>query len=226
MKMLSFFCMLSLVIAQVPSTALAADHEMREDIDKDTPLAEAINRANQQFHDFFGAELSEQEYPPLTEEEVVAAVMAIKAKQPEIKDPVLRIYQRIIEERVLPRGMYFGWTTGYAPGPDLTVFVKVDWRDLILMPLPIGSEDSEIGRGYGYRVRDKFVRPFTKPETIQSLRSHAAVVAGFLESEPDFPATTEWYREALEQAKAALRQLGEDPEPQPGGIKVTIRPRP
>ena len=92
---------------------------------KDIPLAEAILRANQQFPDV----------QPLTEEEVIAAMRAIKLEYPDISDSVYQIYQRVVNERVLPKGMYFShipaWHTKYG-------HFEVDWKDLTLDSLRAG----------------------------------------------------------------------------------------
>jgi hypothetical protein len=66
---------------------------------------------------------------PLTEDEVIAAVKAIKLTHPDIKPEVFDTYMRVVKERVLPKGMYFGhitsWSTEYGR-------FQVDWKDLCL----------------------------------------------------------------------------------------------
>jgi len=117
---------------------------MREDIEHDIPLADAIKEANERYP-------SRQ---PLTEDEVIAAVRAMKLKDPDISEAIYKIYQRVANERILPRGMFFShigmWTTEYGH------FV-VDWKDLSLMPLPPGTKDPDIGYGYNYRIRARFI---------------------------------------------------------------------
>ena len=119
---------------------LAEDTQMRADIEKDIPLAEALRQANQQFSDT----------QPLTEEEVVAAVRNIKQVHPDIPEDFYKTYQRVVNEHVLPRGMYFshipGWDT------DRGHF-KVDWKDLTLITLPVGSK----GPCFNYRIRARFI---------------------------------------------------------------------
>jgi hypothetical protein len=60
---------------------------------------------------------------------VVAAVRAIKVAHPDISDAVYDIYQRVVNERVLPKGMYFShisaWRNQYGS-------FEVDWKDLTL----------------------------------------------------------------------------------------------
>ncbi len=118
--------------------------DVRDDIEHDIPLADAIKQANKRFP-------SRQ---PLTEDEVIAAVRAMKLEDPNISEAIYKIYQRVADERILPRGMYFSyisrWTTDYGD------FV-VDWKDLTLMSLPLGTKDADIGYGYKYRIRARFV---------------------------------------------------------------------
>ena len=141
---------------------------MRADIDKDIPLAEAIRRANKQFPDV----------QPLTQEEVIAAVRAIKLEHPEIKEAIYEIYQRVIKERVLPKDMYFShipaWHTEHG-------HFEVDWKDLTLRPLPVGTEGEKIG--FNYRIRARFIssRPLTEAEA-KAMNDSAKV------AEPDSPA--------------------------------------
>ena len=122
------------------SPELAEDTQMRADIEKDIPLAEALRQANQQFSDT----------QPLTEDEVVAAVRNIKQVHPDIPEDFYKTYQRVVNEHVLPRGMYFshipGWDT------DRGHF-KVDWKDLTLITLPVGSK----GPCFNYRIRARFI---------------------------------------------------------------------
>ena len=122
------------------SPDLAEDTQMRADIEKDIPLAEALRQANQQFSDT----------QPLTEDEVVAAVRNIKQVHPDIPEDFYKTYQRVVNEHVLPRGMYFshipGWDT------DRGHF-KVDWKDLTLITLPVGSK----GPCFNYRIRARFI---------------------------------------------------------------------
>jgi len=118
--------------------------EIRADIDKDIPLAQAIEQANARYRDV----------QPLTEEEVVAAVRAIKLKSPNIPDPIYKIYQRVVEERVLPKGMYFshipGWINEYGN-------YIVDWKDLTLHGDYAGTTDMKPGTLFNYRIRARFI---------------------------------------------------------------------
>ncbi len=122
------------------SPSPAEDPAIREDIDKDIPLAEALRRANQQFPDA----------QPLTEEEVIAAVRNIKQKHPDIPEDFYRTYQRVVNEHILPRGMYFSQIRGWQT--ELGHF-DVDWKDLTLITLPVGSK----GPCFNYRIRARFI---------------------------------------------------------------------
>ena len=74
-----------------------AAEEMRP-LNNDIPLAEGVRRANELFPDI----------QPLTEEEVVAAVKAIKLNHQHIKRDAYDIYVRVVKERVLPKGSISG----------------------------------------------------------------------------------------------------------------------
>jgi len=129
-------------------------------LDKDIPLSEGIQLANKEFPD----------RQPLTEDEVIAAVRAIKLTHPDMKQDVYDTYMRVVKERVLPKGMYFSritsWNTQYGR-------FQVDWKDLCLegrvateqerkeslskMPSGMKAEgDVRVG-GFGYRIRARFV---------------------------------------------------------------------
>jgi len=107
--------LITLLLLTLPGFAA----EQMKPLDKDIPLAEGIRQANELFPDA----------QPLTEEEVIAAVKAIKLKHPDIKPDVYETYMRVVKERVLPKGMYFSritsWTTEYGR-------FQVDWKDLCL----------------------------------------------------------------------------------------------
>lgn len=130
-----------------------AHGQMRPDIDQDIPLAKAIKQANKDFPDV----------QPLTEDEVIAAVRAIKLQDPGISDAFYKVYQRVADEHVLPKGMYFsripGWHTQYG------IFV-VDWKDLTLDADRAGIIGLRPGAGYNYRIRARFIssRPLTDQE--------------------------------------------------------------
>jgi hypothetical protein len=137
--------------------AWTQDEFPRSDIQSDIPLAEAIRRVNR-------AHPAPQ---PLTEDEVVAAVGAIKLTKPQISEEVYRIYQRVIDERIIPAGVSFShvseWRTQFGQ-------FKVDWLNLNLMPLgPLGRKDEKMGHGFNYRIRARFIssRPLTQEEQRQ-----------------------------------------------------------
>jgi len=149
----------ALIILALPS---AAQQDMKP-LDKDIPLAEGIQQANAFFSDM----------QPLTEQEVVAAVKAIKLMHPDIKTNVYQIYTRIVTDRVWPKGMYFrqitNWNTQYG-------MTHVDWLDICLefdqpltpeerkealASLPKGfvvADPNNMKKGgFAYRIRSRFV---------------------------------------------------------------------
>jgi len=99
----------------------AADSLIRTNIDQDIPLAEAVRWANGQFHP----------NPPLTEAEVIAAVRAIKLEHSDISPQLLEIYQRVPQEQVLPKDMYFVQTTHLdtTAGEFQMDRINLVWRD-------------------------------------------------------------------------------------------------
>jgi hypothetical protein len=87
-----------------------------------------------------------------------------------------QIYKRVVRERVLPRGMSLERISQYTLAKEHVV-VTVDWTGLKLMPIPdgakdpkIGYKDPEIGFGYTYRIRSRFIssRPMTEEEIVAS----------------------------------------------------------
>lgn len=168
MKALAILTMFSLLT--IPTSGQAQGRAIRPDIDKDIPLAQAIRQANNQFPDAL----------PLTEEEVVAAVRAIKLEHPDIKEEIYETYMRVVRERVLPKGMYFAqtrsWSTEYGK-------FEVDWKDLRLRRDRLATDEerkaflskthiASVGElrmndgGFGYRIRARFIssRPLTEEE--------------------------------------------------------------
>ncbi len=143
------------------ASAQAEDRELRPDIDKDIPLAEAVRRVNEQFPDA----------QPLTEDEVVAAVRAIKLTQPDIKEDTYEQYMRVVKERVLPKEMYFSRTTAWNTQYGL---FQVDWKDLTIRGhvataaekaevmsklsknVTFAAKELRVG-GFTYRIRARFV---------------------------------------------------------------------
>ena len=126
------------ILAILPiALASLAQAQMRHDIEKDIPLHEAVRRANDEF-DYV---------PPLTESEVVAAVRAIKIKYPDLKDSIYQVYQRIVKEKVLPRGLFFSRIRQWEC--DGKVF-EVRWKDLSYF-------DPDSKTGFNYRFRSRFI---------------------------------------------------------------------
>jgi hypothetical protein len=159
--MKSIITFITVAFLALTASVRAQNNGVRSDIDKDIPLAQAIERVNEQFPDS----------QPLTEEEVVAAVRAIKLKHPDIKDETYELYMRIVKERVIPRDMYFsrttGWDTRYGK-------FQVDWKDLCLRgrvatdaeredliskfpDKPVANAGSIRVGGFSYRIRARFV---------------------------------------------------------------------
>ena len=148
---------LSLIIAlALPRVAQAQATQVRADIDKDIPLAAAIERLNQQFTNV----------PPLTEKEVIAAVRTIKKRHADIEEVVYRVYQRVAVERVLPKGMSFEHYDGWTTTED--GHFKKDRTDLTLTYSRAGIKVERYD-GFSLPIRDRNIsfRPLAGWETLK-----------------------------------------------------------
>jgi hypothetical protein len=156
-----------------------ADLYTRPDIDKDIPLAEAIRRVNEEFPD----------PTPLTEDEVVAAVQAIRLAHPSIPADIYKTYMRVVKERVLPKDMWFTRMTSWRTKDGI---FQVDWKNLRLEGRPATAAETaamlssistnttvsggfRIG-GFDYRVRARFVS--WSPQTHSRSRATEEIVPG------------------------------------------------
>ena len=122
---------------------LQADPDRRPDWDKPIPLVWALKDFNTKYPDG----------NPLTEEEVIAAVRAIKTAHPNMDEDLFRLYQKVAEDRVLPPGFYFSRSTYWKiDGWEY----EVDWKDLIMEILPEHGLKKNFA-GFGYRIRARFI---------------------------------------------------------------------
>lgn len=160
----TLICPLTILAMAVSLAAAPDDTQIRADISEDIPLTEAIQRANTQFPDL----------QPLTAAEVIAAVKMIKREHPGMSEAIHRIYLRIVEEGVLPRGVYFSRIPVLETETD---HFDVDWKDLTLTALPPGTKDPVIGYGFNYRVRARFIasRPLTEQEKADRMKRKGMV---------------------------------------------------
>jgi hypothetical protein len=120
------------------------------------PLGQAIRELNDQYrNDRIG-----KDQPPLTEDEVVAAILwaAHERKEFPVTDDEFQAFQHIAESRRLPRGSQFEVLTGYEPD-TFTVFEV--WSVRIRMPRLSGPGS------YAFRVRERIIRVHkTDPQMI------------------------------------------------------------
>ncbi len=184
---------------------------IRQDIDRDIPLRAAVQRANLHYRAFW-ASTDAADHLPLTEEEVVAAVMQIRAKHPDLENSLQSIYQRVVDEHVLPKGMYFEQFTGEVWKEDATAVV-VDRVDLAIAAQPWwGSKDPDVGQHWSYRVRERFVRPLSKDAIVRGLQRLVHTSEGFLRAAEQSPEFYDQLRALTRQeklwAEEKLRQLG------------------
>jgi len=123
------------------------------DITTEIPLEKAVAAFNAKYPDA----------NPLTSDEIIAAIRNWNRTEMPVSDEVLAVYQRVVKERILPRGMYLSRIGIYE---DFDYRYEVDWKDLTLTSLPPGTKDPVIGFGYNYRIRARFIssRPLTDKE--------------------------------------------------------------
>ncbi len=136
--------------------AVAEDEDVAlygRDINTEIPLEKAIAAFNAKYPDA----------NPLTSDEVIAAIRSWDRTEMPVSDGVLAIYQRVVKERILPKGMYLSRIGIFQ---DFNYRYEVDWKDLTLTSLPPGTKDPVIGFGYNYRIRARFIssRPLTEEE--------------------------------------------------------------
>jgi hypothetical protein len=134
--------------SQAPAAASNANDDKQA-----TPLTDAVRA--------FNAEAAEnpigKTQPPLTEDEVVAAIRGILRELTPMTDEVYNAYQKVAETRTLPPRATLHFTTDWVPrleGFHFTVW----WADLSIMT----GEHA----GYNYRLRDRKIssRPLTDDE--------------------------------------------------------------
>ena len=153
----SFLVIVLLVVAGVTLSYAESQEEMLRmfdrDVTKEMPPAEAVANFNQKYPDA----------NPLTEEEVVASIRGWDRKAHPVNNATYALYLRVAEERILPRGMYFSRIPELR---DSEYVYEVDWKDLTLISIPQDQKDPEIGFGYNYRIRARFIssRPLTAKE--------------------------------------------------------------
>jgi hypothetical protein len=98
--------------------------------------------------------------PPLTEEEVIAAIRGwIPAYTPPVDPEMLKRFERIAADGKLPPGADFSFTTRWTGYNGY--YFDVWWVDLTLR-----SPAGEVVGGYTYRIRDRKIRsgPMTEQE--------------------------------------------------------------
>jgi len=129
------------------------------DITKEISLSRAIEDFNKKCPD----------KNPLTQQEVIAAIRNWNRKEDPVSDTVYAIYNRVVEQQVLPKGMYFSNITKYI-GLDYTY--EVGWKDLVFRSPPEDQSDPDIGLGYTYRIRARYIssRPITNEERLEAMQ--------------------------------------------------------
>lgn len=140
--------------------ATANDTDRRAGVVFDEPTA--LNHAVAQFNAQVNrvSEIGRTQ-PPLTVDEIVAAIRAWDTKQNPIQPELHAIFEMITETRTLPPGSEIDVTTGWNPGRGYRYTVW--WVNLNVSAPNPDKEDSRVG--YAYRIRDRKLssRPSGEP---------------------------------------------------------------
>jgi beta-lactamase regulating signal transducer with metallopeptidase domain len=136
--------------AQEVIAALIAEADVVADAGA-KPLAEAVKEFNAKAQ----SNPIGRSQPPLTEDEVIAAITGWQRDEGIVSDEVYAIYQKIAETRTLPAEATLDSTTSWVmPSRSFDVW----WIDLVVKNTPIS--------GYAHRIRDVKLRsrPLTPEE--------------------------------------------------------------
>lgn len=143
------------VIREQVLRQLTADGEPMElppakaaaDSGKGTPLAAAVKGFNSEHHSLDG-----QEQPPLTEEEVVAAIRAWQAKRNDapVTNAEFAAFQRIADERLIPENSRFEMIGSFGREDGSVCYI---WSVRIVMP-----QTAKPGWTYAFTIRERFLR--------------------------------------------------------------------
>lgn len=161
-----FSLAIAAVIVHVAPTAATADTEAADSV-ASSSLADAVREFNQK------ARLNPlgSKQPPLTEEEVIAAIRGWIRSDVKASDAVYETYQQIASTGALPANAELGFTTRWTTrnGFDFDVW----WVDLTLNDFP------QPGQGYGYRIRDRKIRsePAEKGSRSDSIKKNDPTLA-------------------------------------------------
>lgn len=138
---------------------------MRENIESEMPLEDAIADFNEAYPDA----------NPLTVGEVVASIRHMRSVYPDMSDAMFELYQSVADRKVLPKGMYFSRMTRLTDG-DFSYGVV--WMDLTWTALPNGESDPVLGSGFNHRVRARFVssRELSEEEKANQERARVDMV--------------------------------------------------
>ncbi len=119
-----------------------------------TPLADAVKAFNEKAaEDPIG-----KDQPPLTVDEVVAAIRAWnRLEVPEFPDQVCDAFTQIAQTRSLPPGAAFESLNGWFPGGDY--HFDVWWVRVV-----VTNRD---GRGFSFVIRERMIRSRTVDEELQ-----------------------------------------------------------
>lgn len=141
--------------------ATADDAERRAGVDfmKQTTLGDAVKQFNAQVNRT--SDLG-REQPPLTVDELVAAIRAWDTEKNPIVPELHAVFHSIAETGKLPSGSHLDYSTGWDPGRGYQFTV---WRVNLSISAPHPTKaDSRIG--YTFRVRDRIISSRQSEEPI------------------------------------------------------------
>ncbi|MFN3650114.1 MAG: hypothetical protein ACK47B_11095 [Armatimonadota bacterium] len=136
-------------LAAAAAGLAALNAEARAEDELPLPLGEAVEAFNRRA----AADPVGRTQPPLTEDEVVAAIRGWMRERVEVTDNVFARFQRVAETGRLPEGAEFRFITGWGGfrGFDFEVW----WVDLVLRTGP--------DKVFAYRIRDQKLRSRPSP---------------------------------------------------------------
>lgn len=128
-----------------------------------TPLEEAVR----QFNAMTASQKIGKDEPPLTVDEVVAAIRGWIPSEIPVQPEILKIYQEIAESRILPPGAELRATIRWIGYNDY--HFDVWWVDLRVGPVQRAQRDPVLGYGYVFRIRDRKIhsRPMTEADEVR-----------------------------------------------------------
>ena len=125
---------------------LTTSFALADDSAKEQSLADAVKTFNEKA---LRSRIGKVQ-PPLTEDEVIAAILGWKNEQPKASKAYYDVIQKVAHTRTLPPNANLSFFASYSDGKGY--HFDVWWIDI--------SIEKKVDRfeGYGYRLREKWLR--------------------------------------------------------------------